>query len=196
MAVREVGAPGRGGRWRLDVVLEGGWRWWAGREGGREEGGGAPGEGDICSPCIFHKGEIERWERARKGERERQTCRQVPAPGWDEEQRLEKKWDRRHSLPGGSRSRGVGELGCVPVLCRHPPVSSRVMQGSAGATRGVGEHRWVLRPRTASPRQALPAATPIPIAPCLRAAAKFTCSKVWGGKKVKERGGQSPQMLL
>ena len=39
MAVGEVGAPGRGGRWRLDVVLEGGWRWWAGRrEGGREEG--------------------------------------------------------------------------------------------------------------------------------------------------------------
>lgn len=56
-----------------------------GWEGGREEGGGAPGEGDICSPCIFHKGEIERWERAWKGERERQTGRQVPAPGWDEE---------------------------------------------------------------------------------------------------------------
>lgn len=38
MAVREVGAPGRRGRWRLDVVLEGGWRWWAGREGGRRVG--------------------------------------------------------------------------------------------------------------------------------------------------------------
>jgi len=38
LAVREVGAPGRGGRWRLDVVLEGGWRWWAAREGGRRVG--------------------------------------------------------------------------------------------------------------------------------------------------------------
>lgn len=65
MAVREVGAPGRGGRWRLDVVLEG-WMEVVGWEGGREEGGGAPGEGDICSPCIFHKGEMERWERAWK----------------------------------------------------------------------------------------------------------------------------------
>lgn len=63
----------------------GGWMevvgWERGREKGREEGGGAPGEGDICSPCIFHKGEIERWERTWKGERERQAGRQVPALG-------------------------------------------------------------------------------------------------------------------
>lgn len=51
----------------------GGWMEVVGWERGREEGGGALGEGDICSPCIFHKGEIERWEQTWKGEKERQA---------------------------------------------------------------------------------------------------------------------------
>ena len=37
-----------------------------------------------------------------RGEGERETGRQVPAPGWDEERRLQKKRDGEHSLPGGS----------------------------------------------------------------------------------------------
>ena len=147
-----------------------------GCEGGREEGGGAPGEGDICSPCIFHKGEIERWERAWKGERERQTGRQVPAPGWDEEQRLQKKRDRRHSLPSGTafpvaptgvrppqpQCECMCELGCASVLCRRTRVSPCTQPRDArvcGCVGGVGEHRWVPGPRRASPRQDPPAAT-------------------------------------
>lgn len=89
-----------------------------GWEGGREEGGGAPGEGDICSPCIFHKGEMERWGAS--VERERWAGEALRRAGT-------RRGGCRSSGTDGAAFHGVGACArqaACPLHCWHTRVSA------------------------------------------------------------------------